>query len=383
MVRQVSLLAACALLTIGNARAQTFTGTYTLPNQTGVVTLTLKQDAQGKVTGTLSGNGSTFQIQGEADGEDLIALASSPGGGGAYLEGHLEGNGIRVILAEMGPNNQPRYDQVRELMFTRQGAGALAGAAPTVSPGTGNPLAATAPSGSPLARAAAPDPYTGTFVGSNLAVTFRRSGEAYGGTINVQGADYALTARPMGDRLTGTFVSGGATYLFEVRVQGNILSLLSDGQTFTLQRQGTSPGPTPSAAAATPTGQSPQDTRIAQLLLSSKWCHFSYSGVAGSSSGSSYSETVFFSPDGGMVVQTGGESYYSADVRSSTGDVIARGSTAGQRGGGQQYRWRVQQGMLMISADGTTWQPLSLQITQNSNGYPIVTADGKEYSQCS
>jgi len=48
MVRQVPLLAACALLTIGNARAQTFTGTYTLPNQTGVVTLTLKQDAQGK-----------------------------------------------------------------------------------------------------------------------------------------------------------------------------------------------------------------------------------------------------------------------------------------------------------------------------------------------
>jgi len=39
--------------------------------------------------------------------------------------------------------------------------------------------------------------------------------------------------------------------------------------------------------------------------------------------------------------------------------------------------------MLLISADGTTWQPLSLQITQNSNGYPIVTADGKEYSQCS
>ena len=77
MVRQVPLLAACALLTIGNARAQTFTGTYTLPNQTGVVTLTLKQDAQGKVTGTLSGNGSTFQIQGEADGEDLIALAST------------------------------------------------------------------------------------------------------------------------------------------------------------------------------------------------------------------------------------------------------------------------------------------------------------------
>lgn len=321
MVRQVSLLAACALLMIGSARAQNFTGTYTLPNQTGVVTLTLKQDARGRVTGTLSGSGSTFQIQGEVEGEDLVALASGAGGGGggggggAYLEGHLEGNGIRVILAEMGPNNQPRYGQARELMFTRQGAGAVVGAAPTASPGPGNPLAATAPGGNPLARAATPDPYTGTFVGSDLRVTFRRSGEEYRGTINVQGSDYPLTARPVGDRLTGSFASGGTTYLFEAQVQANLLSLVSDGQTFTLQRQGTSSGPTPSAAAGAPTGMGPQDTRIAQLLLSSKWCHFSYSGVSGSSSGSSYTETVVFSPDGGMVVQTGGESSYSLQRR--------------------------------------------------------------------
>lgn len=380
MIRKLAVLLACAPLMMATARAQTFTGTYTLPNQTGgVITLMLQQDAQDKVTGTLSGNGNTFQIQGQVNATGFVGLARGSSGG-AYLQGRLEGSGVHMILVELGPDNQPRYGQARDVMFTRQGAGA--GAAPTVAPGAGNPLPATAPPGNPLAGAAAPDPYAGTFVGSNLTVTFRRSGDGYGGTINVQGADYPLSARPAVDRLTGTFASGGTTYLFEARVQGSLLSLVSGGQTFTLERQGTGAGATPSAAASAPTGMSPQDAQVAQLLLSSKWCYFSYSGVAGTSSGSSTTETVLFSPDGRMVVQTGGESYYSADVRSSTGDVIAGGSTAGQRSGGQQYRWRVSQGMLMTTTDGVTWQPTPLQVTQNSNGYPIITAGGKEYSQC-
>ncbi len=273
MIRKLAVFLACVPLMTPRAHAQTYTGTYTLPNQTGgVVTLMLQQDAQGKVTGTLSGNGDTFQIQGQVNGTDLVGLATG-GGGGVYLEARLEGAGVHMILVELGPGNQPRYDQARELMFTRQsGAGAPAGGAPSPA------------------------------------------------------------------------------------------------------------GPMPKAPAAP--AMTPQDVQVSQLLLSSRWCHFSYSGVSGSSSGSSYTETVVFSPDGGMVVQTGGESYYSADVRNSTGDVIARGSTAGQQGGGQQYRWRVSQGMLMTSTDGMTWQPTPLQITQNSNGYPIITANGKEYSQC-
>ncbi len=269
MVRQLVWLLACAPLMMGTARAQGFTGTYTIQGPTGTVTLVLQQDAQGKVTGTLSGNGNTFQIQGQVNGEALVGLAAA-GGGGAYLEARLEASGVHVILVELGPGNQPRYETARELMFTRQAGGG----------------------------------------------------------------------------------------------------------------QGTGPGPTAPGGGSAVAGMSPQDAQIAQLLLSSKWCHFSYSGVSGTSSGSSYTEAVLFSPDGAMVVQTGGESYYSADVRSSTGDVITRGSTAGQRGGGQQYRWRVSQGMLMTSLDGATWQPTPLQITQNSNGYPIITADGKEYAQC-
>ncbi|MBI4500572.1 MAG: hypothetical protein HY700_05365 [Gemmatimonadetes bacterium] len=194
----------------------------------------------------------------------------------------------------------------------------------------------------------------------------------------------------MKDRLTGSFSSGGTTYLFEARVQGDALSLVSDGQTYALQRQGANapaavvPGPTPVAGGGggAPAGMSQQDQQLAQLLLSSRWCYFSYSGVAGSSSGSSRTERAIFGANGTLVVQTGGESYYSADVRNSLGNTIAQGSTAGQSAGGQQFRWKVNQGMLMLSGDGVNWQPVALQVAQNSNGYPIITADGKEYSQC-
>ena len=32
--------------------------------------------------------------------------------------------------------------------------------------------------------------------------------------------------------------------------------------------------------------------------------------------------------------------------------------------------------------DGQNFSPTPLQVTRNSNGYPIITAAGKEYNQC-
>ena len=37
---------------------------------------------------------------------------------------------------------------------------------------------------------------------------------------------------------------------------------------------------------------------------------------------------------------------------------------------------------LGFSADGAQWVPVRTQVNRNSNGYPIVVADGVEYSQC-
>ena len=38
--------------------------------------------------------------------------------------------------------------------------------------------------------------------------------------------------------------------------------------------------------------------------------------------------------------------------------------------------------MLHLSQDGMNWTPQQLQVTQNSNGYPIIKSGGKEYMQC-
>jgi hypothetical protein len=37
---------------------------------------------------------------------------------------------------------------------------------------------------------------------------------------------------------------------------------------------------------------------------------------------------------------------------------------------------------LQVSGDGAQWAPVNLSVSRNSNGYPIITADGTEYMQC-
>jgi hypothetical protein len=115
-----------------------------------------------------------------------------------------------------------------------------------------------------------------------------------------------------------------------------------------------------------------QDRQIAQVLLRSPWCTMSYSGVAGSSSGTTRTERVVFRADGTGVRRSGGESYYSGEA----------GSVGSQSSGGAPFRWQVRGGVLNTSSDGVTWAQTPLRITTNSSGWPIITAEGKEYSMC-
>lgn len=126
-------------------------------------------------------------------------------------------------------------------------------------------------------------------------------------------------------------------------------------------------------APANPGGGSAQDQQARQLLTSSAWCSFSYRSTGGGGSGVSSSSRVVFRPDGTMVMSSGGESY-------STGYA---GSVAGQSSGGSVMRWRVENLRLLVdSNDGLGFQDIGLQAYQNSSGYPVLKAQGKEYSQC-
>jgi len=372
MLRRLSLLALPWILSaFASVQAQDFAGTWTMPTPSGgAITLTFQLDAQGRATGTLAGNGNSFPLQGQRQGGGLVGQATIPGGA-LHFEASQAGDQLTMVLAELDAQGQPTAASRQELHFSRQGG--MGGGSPP------NPFAAAG-------GAASGDPYLGTFGNDQVTLTIAAQQGGYGGALTVQGQPLPFTAQRTGDHLTGSIGSGGTTYMFEARVQGNSLAILSDGQTVMLQRQGggamgQSPmmpqGPTTQPGSPMGGGNGGGgvggNTQLGQLLLSSKWCSFSYSGTSDNSgSGSSHTSRVQFFPDGTVVQTTGGESYSGGN----------NGSVAGQSTGGQHYYWQVQGTTLQVSADRTQWVPVNLQVSRNSNGYPIVTADGTEYMQC-
>lgn len=110
------------------------------------------------------------------------------------------------------------------------------------------------------------------------------------------------------------------------------------------------------------------DAEISQFLMSSPWCHFRYSAAGGSTT----TRRGQFGNDGVLTVRSGREVYSSGPG----------GTYAGGSQGGEQYYWRVQNAMLLLSQDGANWQPHKLDAYRNSSGYPILVVDGDEYSMC-
>lgn len=122
------------------------------------------------------------------------------------------------------------------------------------------------------------------------------------------------------------------------------------------------------AGGSTSLAATPQDQQIAQLLVSSPWCWMQYSQISGATT----TERVVFGRDGRVSQGTGREAASNNQY----------GSYYGRSSGGQQGYWRVENGNLMLSEDGRQYGGTPLQITRNSNGYPIITANGREYNQC-
>jgi hypothetical protein len=368
------LLVAAVLAAIApvSLLAQGLTGTYTAPNNVGgAVTLTLTQRGS-QVTGTLSGNGVTFTVQGRVDQDgDFSGVVQGPQGQ-LYIEGELDGGQLMIVLAEMGPSGEPNLASAQELAMTRVSGRAMA-APPAAGPAAPRPLAPSARR-APAAGAARGDPFAGTFSGSGLTVTLQGRDGAYQGQATYQGAVFPLQAQGAGNQLQGVYAAEGQQYPFEALVQGDQMQFSAGGQTYLLQRGGGAMGAAPlgqaggQAGGAAALASTPQDQQIAQLLLSSAWCSFSFNQTSGATD----QERFQFAPDGTLRMSSNRETYSSGRY----------GAVAGQYGGGAAARWRVQNGMLMVAQDGVNFTAVPLQISRNSSGYPIVTAGGTEYAQC-
>lgn len=152
-------------------------------------------------------------------------------------------------------------------------------------------------------------------------------------------------------------------------LKGDALKTVMDGETAVFTRAGK---PAAKAAAKSakpgPAPAKPGGDSLSKLLLSSPWCWFYYNQHAGTTRTS----RVVFRADGTWVSGSTSELYSSG--ASGTGVV---GSNRGDGG-----RWAVKGGRLLMAEGGAPLEDAGLSVSRNSNGYPILKADGKEYSQC-
>ena len=106
----------------------------------------------------------------------------------------------------------------------------------------------------------------------------------------------------------------------------------------------------------------------AGLLTSGCWCSFKYSQVTG------YSNTKKYCFNGNGTCSMGGR----GEGYSSGGG----GTFASQQDSGGSCRWKVTGGELYMADPGEDLAMVQTLVKTNSNGSPIIVADGVEYAQC-
>jgi hypothetical protein len=123
MARSITLLTVLASLASALA-GQTYSGTYTTVNATGrTVTLVLRQDAQGGVTGTMAVDEIHADLQGSPE-ENAIVGTINGLGQAMYFQAELGGEGLTFVLVPADAQGNPNYDAAQELAF-RRGTAAL------------------------------------------------------------------------------------------------------------------------------------------------------------------------------------------------------------------------------------------------------------------
>jgi hypothetical protein len=163
-----------------------------------------------------------------------------------------------------------------------------------------------------------------------------------------------------GEAEEAPFVLEGDT--LTLQVGGVALQLTRAGKGGRLQRAAEEQQPQPQQAP-----RAAGTDQLSRLLLSSNWCWLRYA------SGNTYTQKVHFSANGTW------QDYSESDIYVSNSIGTAE-ATNGRGSGGQ---WAVKNGQLWLSSqDSPQLQPVPLSITRNSNGAPIITADGREYSMC-
>ena len=118
---------ALGLVLAATANGQSVLGTYTMtPRGQSPITLVLQKDAQGKIVGSLTGNGASYAVAGDVQGDGVSGLMSG-GGLRSYFEARREGADLHMIIADYGADGKPDYVHAREFVMTATNAAPPAG----------------------------------------------------------------------------------------------------------------------------------------------------------------------------------------------------------------------------------------------------------------
>jgi hypothetical protein len=101
------------------ASAQGLTGNYSLTQNGQALNLQLR-DSGGQVTGTLTGDGGTYQLQGRSRGVEAEGVISD-GQEQFYFYLNVQGNQLTLVVADFDDNNRPDQSTAQQFVFTRQG----------------------------------------------------------------------------------------------------------------------------------------------------------------------------------------------------------------------------------------------------------------------
>jgi hypothetical protein len=118
MLRAICLSA--ALLACAPTLAQNYGGTYTARNASGgTVTLTLAHDAEKRVSGRLTGHGSSsLHVQARVEADGLRGTAGN-NFGMLYLTARLNGEELSIVLTEPDVGGKPNPQRTSQLRLAK------------------------------------------------------------------------------------------------------------------------------------------------------------------------------------------------------------------------------------------------------------------------
>jgi hypothetical protein len=380
MLRTALHLTAGFVLLATPLTGQNYTGTYAATNdQGGQTVMTLRQGNSGQLTGTISGNGTTLQIEGVLEDGSVVGAMTGPQGG-LWFEAELDEGDLYVTLVEPDANGQPNYSTASTIILSRASAAAQGAAAGA------NPLASGA------TATGTQDPWIGAFSDGSVLLQLQGGGGNYSGTVQVQGQSFPVSLSGSASSLQGSFRTGDGDYAMELAQQGGGVVMATGGTTYTLQRAGGAAAANPLAAGGGGAAYGQQQGAGNQgygaqpmtgagggslhdgSQVGREWAEFlvnkkatqmdSYS--SGSAGGYSSRTDVHFCANGQFALS--GNSMVSADVGgvsgynggnsqgSGTWRIITEGQVAGielrySNGGVEQYRLDYQDGATYVNGD--------------------------------